>query len=191
MDENVTNTTISKQVENVLGIIRSGDLAAPQLINLFNNVNSHKDVSDLQREEVVEAIQDQLWATSKSSAKKTFGPRNRDTQEKLQKFLDDIKTRHDLSQNQHKTKVKVGGKVLKGEALIYDYISYRNSETKMIAYMAFRRIAKKDPLEIAVKKVHVKDQHGAGEQETLFQEHEFNEACKNFEEHLTEVLKNT
>lgn len=185
----MANTTIARQVENVLRMIRSGDLAAPQLVNLFENVNSHKEVSDEQREEVVEAIQDQLWATSKSSAKKIFGPRNRDTQENLQKFLDELKARHDLSQNQHKTKVKVGGNVLRGEALIYDYISYRNSETKMIAHMAFRRITEEDTLEIAVKKVHVQDQHGAREHEKLFQKHEFNEACEAFEKHLTEVVQ--
>lgn len=184
----MTNKTIAKQVENVLGMIRSGNFAAPQLVNLFDNVNSHKEVSDQQREEVVEAIQDQLWATSKSSAKRIFGPRNRGTQEKLQKFLDELKTRHDLSHNQHKTKVKVGGNVLKGEALIYDYISYRNSETKMIAHMAFRRILEEDMLEIAVKKVHVQDQHGPGEQESIFQEHEFDVACETFEKLLGEVV---
>jgi len=184
----VTNTTTTKQVENVLGMIRSGNFDAPQLVNLFDNVNSHKEVTEQQREDVIEAIQTQLWATSKSSAKKIFGPRNRDTHEKLQNFLDELQTRHDLSQNQHKTKVKVGGNVLRGEAVIYDYISYRNSATKMIAHMAFRKIAEEDTLEIAVKQVHVQDQHGAEEQEVLFQEHDFEAACRSFENHLTEVL---
>lgn len=188
MENAVTSKTIAKQVENILGMIRSGNFDAPQLVNLFDNVNSHQEVTEQQREDVIEAIQAQLWATNKSSAKKIFGPRNRDTHEKLQKFLNELKARHDLSHNQHKTKVKVGGNVLKGEALIYDYVSYRNSKTNMIAHMAFRRIQEEDTLEIAVKKVHVKDQHSEKEQEVLFQEHEFDSAGACFENYLVDVL---
>ena len=185
----VTNSTINKQVENVLEMIRSGKFNAAQLVNLYDNVNSHKDVTDQQREDVVEAIEIQLWATKASSAKRIFGARNRDTHEKLQVFLNELQTRHDLSENQHKTKVKVGGKVLKGEAIVYDYISYRNSDTRMIAHMAFRRIEEKDTLEISVRRGHVKDQYSSREQETLFKEHEFSAACETFEVYLTEVLQ--
>ncbi len=181
---------IDEQVKNLLRMIREGKYGAESLLNLFDNVDKQKDddkITEEQHEELVEAIEIQLWAVNASKAKKLFGARNRDTHKKLQVFLDDLLTRHDLSENQHKTKVKVGGNVLRGEAILYDYISYKNRETGMLAHLAFRRIKEKDKLELDVRKVHFREQE-TGPKPTVFEPHNFDDSCELFEEYLSEVL---
>ena len=180
--------SINEQVENILGMINSGNFDAQALIKLYNNARSNNEVTDKQREDIVEAIEYQLWVTSPGKAKKVFGARNRDTSEKLQLFLNELKTRLDLSKNQHKTKVKIGGNVIRGDALVYDYISYRDIENNMIAHLAFRKIGEEDALEIAVRKHHLKDLHTSKDQETVFPEHAFDEACDLYERYLSEIL---
>ena len=182
-------STIDAQVENLLRMINAGTYSADSLINVFNNATENENVkiTEEQREELVEAIEIQLWASSARKAKKLLGARNRKTHEQLQRFLDDLLTRHDLSENKHKTKVKVGGNVLRGEAITYDYISYRNRETGMIAHLAFRRITEEDNLELDVRKVHAKEQQ-TGPKPTVFEPHNFDDACDLFEVYLLEVL---
>ena len=182
-------STINAQVKNILRMINAGELTPDSLISTLRNATKNKEITDEQREEIVEAIERQLWLTNAIKAKRIFGARNRKTCEQLQVFLDDLLTRHDLSQNQHKTKVKVGGNVLRGEALIYDYISYKNRKSGMIAHMAFRKIRKDDKLELDVRKVHFKEQHKEkAEKPTVFEAHDFDEACELFENNLSEVL---
>ena len=185
----MTKSSINVQVDNILGMIIAEKFEADRLVSLLKNVAKNKQVTDEQSEDLVEAIEKQLWVTSAIKAKKIFGARNRSTCQQLQFFLDDIVTRHELSENQHKTKVKVGVNVLIGQALIYDYISYKNRKTGLIAHMAFRKIRKEDKLELDVRKVHFKEQHTEkGEKPIVFESHNFDDACALFENNLSEVL---
>ena len=185
----MTKSSINVQVDNILGMINARKFDADRLVSLLKNVAKNKEVTDEQSEDLVEAIESQLWLTSAIKAKKIFGAKNRKTCQQLQVFLDDILTRHELSENQHKTKVKVGENVLIGQALIYDYISYKNRKTGMIAHMAFRKIRTDDKLELDVRKVHFKEQHKEkAEKPTVFEAHDFDEACELFENNLSEVL---
>jgi hypothetical protein len=53
--------------------------------------------------------------------------------------------RYDWSDNRHKTKVKTGGDVIKGEAIVSDYISYK-SPTGWMCALGFSQLTPDDPL---------------------------------------------
>jgi len=144
--------TLAEQVENILARTKQGQYDARQLRNLYRNVGANKELTDAQRENLVEAIEIQLWKDHPREAKRLFGARNRETRSQLEKYFTSLRERFDLSENHHKNKVKVGGSVISGHAKIYDYISYRNNDTRDIVFLAFRKIDEDMPLDIPVGK---------------------------------------
>ena len=178
---------IDQQVDTLLERIRSGVMDATQLKNCFKNVDQHPEVTDTQREELIEAISVQLRKNYPRIANQKFGPVNRDSQQKLEVYLNDLKTRFDLSANGHKTKVKVGGDVINGHTLVNDYISYKNSETKVMCHLFYTQKDHDAAREVRV----VMNKVGAWDQsdtERAFPEISFSEACELFEEYLRRVM---
>lgn len=184
----MTKTTLESQVENVLGLIESGRYDANQLRNFYNNVASKDDLTDVQSECLIEAIVKQLWKGYPREAKKRFGPRNTETREKLEAYFIKLKTRFDLSANHHKNKVKLGGNVISGQALIYDYISYRNNNTRMIVSLAFRKFNEEMPIDIAVETYPVGKYNSEDPNTRIFEPEHFLDATKQFEIYLGAVL---
>lgn len=180
--------TLESQVENVLKRIKSGCYDAKSLCNILGNVEREGHLTDVQSESLNEAIETQLWKVYPRDAKKRLGPRNTETREKLERYFIDLKARFDLSANHHKNKVKLGGNVISGQALIYDYISYRDNNTRMIVSLAFRKFDEEMPVEIAVE-IYPVGKHGSKSWSSLtFASEDFEAATKQFEIFLTSVL---
>ena len=51
---------ISKQIDNVIKIIETKEQTKAELIALFNNANNHKDISDEQKELLIETVEKKL-----------------------------------------------------------------------------------------------------------------------------------
>lgn len=180
--------TLAEQVENILALIKQGHYGARQLCNLFRNVGANKELDDAQRESLVEAIEIQLWKDYSREAQRLFGARNRKTRSKLENYFTSLQERFDLSANHHKNKVKVGGNVIAGDAKIFDYISYRNNDTRRIAFLAFRKIGEDMPLDIAVGKYVVGENDVMDPSFRTFIPAKFDAATELFENYLTSVL---
>ncbi|WP_191287206.1 hypothetical protein [Aliiroseovarius zhejiangensis] len=184
----MTNSKIQQQVSTLLDKINSGAMTVQQLQNAYANTENHADVTDEQHEDLVEAITTQMRKAYPSVANKKFGPINRDSRQKLEEYLADLRSRFDLSQNGHKTKVKVGGDVIKGETLVNDYISYRNQETKVMCHLFFAQKDHEAPRQLHVVMNELKA-WGQNDSERIFPETSFDEACAAFEDYLKRVLR--
>lgn len=184
----MTTSKIEQQVANLLERVNSGKMTVQQLENAFANAENNNQVSEEQREDLIEAISLQMRMRYPSVAKKRFGPVNRESRQKLEAYLDSLKFRFDLSENGHKTKVKVGGDVIKGETLVNDYISYRNQDTRVACHLFFSQHNHEAPREWRVVMKAI-----AGQAEnrvaSAFPESAFDEACELFENYLEKVLK--
>ncbi len=183
----MTKSKIDQQVAILLNRVNAGDMTVQQLQNAFENTEKHPDVTDTHREDLIEAITKQMRLRYPSVANKTFGAVNRDSQKKLETYLADLTGRFDFSANGHKTKVKVGGDVIKGETLVNDYISYRNQDTKVMCHFFCTQRDHESPRELRVMMNALK---AWGENETwkVFPETAFDEACVLFESYLKRVL---
>ncbi|MCF6305438.1 MAG: hypothetical protein L3J33_08705 [Rhodobacteraceae bacterium] len=180
--------TLALQVENILGLIGKGHYDAKQLRILYRNVESKENLTDTQSESLVEAIEARLWKDHPREAKKILGPRNTETRKTMEAYFDGLQKRFDLSANHHKNKVKLGGNVISGQALIYDYISYRNKNTRMIAHIAFRQLSEELSLEIVVGKHPVGQTSSKTVNSCIFTPEQFEASAKQFEIYLTSVL---
>ena len=121
-------------------------------------------------------------------ANKKFGPVIRDSRQQLEAYLEGLCLRFDLSENGHKTKVKVGGDVIKGETLINDYISYRNQATKVMCHLFFVQKNHDAPRQLHVV-INELNAYGQNDSERIFPETAFTEACAVFEGYLKRVLQ--
>ena len=133
----MTQSKIQQQVAILLEKINAGGMTVQQLQNAYANTENHAEVTDEQREDLIEAITSQMRKDYPAVANKKFGPVIRDSRQQLEAYLEGPCLRFDLSENGHKTKVKVGGDIIKGETLINDYISYRNQATKVMCHLFF------------------------------------------------------
>ncbi|WP_417702411.1 hypothetical protein [Pseudophaeobacter sp.] len=186
----MTTTKIDDHVAKILEKIRSGKYDAPGLTNLFTNATKYPGITEAQREELVRAIEERMRIDHPRHATRHLGPANRKTLELMQDYFSDLTSRFDFSANMHKNKVKLGGNVISGEAVIHDYISYRSPQNDMICSIAFHKTNHGDPLELRVTK------HPAGSPDRNCEAYKqlpgssLDEATQIFEEYLSGVLFN-
>ncbi len=183
----MTQSKIQQQVSILLEKINSGGMTVQQLQNVYANTQKHPEISDLQREDLIEAITSEMRKAYPSIANKKFGRVNKDSRKKLETYLEELKSRFDLSENGHKTKVKVGGDVIAGETLINDYISYRNQNTKVMCHLFFVQKDHDAPRQLHVAMNELKA-WGQNDCERIFPETAFEEASAVFEDYLQRVL---
>jgi len=184
----MTNSKTQQQVSTLLEKINSGAMTVQQLQNAYANTENHAEVTDEQREDLIEAITSQMRKIYPVVANKKFGPVNRDSRKKLEVYLTDLSSRFDLSENGHKTKVKVGGDVIKGETIVNDYISYRNKETKVMCHLFFFQKDHEAPRQLHIAMNQLKA-WGQNDSKRVFPETSFDEACAVFEDYLKRVLQ--
>jgi hypothetical protein len=184
----MSKSTLEEQVENVLGRVKDGLYDAAQLRSLYRNVEAEDELTDTQRENLVEAIEFHLWKDHPRQAKKILGPRNNETRNQLENYFVSLRERFDLSANHHKNKVKLGGNVIAGEALIFDYISYRNNDTRTITLLAFRKLREDTSLDIVVEKCLVGERAEEKASFRTFTPEQFQDATDLYESYLTSVL---
>lgn len=105
-----------------------------QLRNLFLNGLKQTELGRFDEdhfEVLADAIEMQMRERYKTEAKKLFGGLSDKPRAFLKELLERLKTQHDISDNRHKSKVKNGAGVFKGDRLIDVYISYKKTKTVM------------------------------------------------------------
>lgn len=118
--------TISSKVQNLLNIIE-GLTDSKKLINFYNNTSAHKDITEYEREVLLEVIEGKLREIAPAAATRALG-RNKDADARI--YLDGIYQQtldqFDLSGNRVKNGVKTGGGMISGRKFVDVYISYKN-----------------------------------------------------------------
>lgn len=118
---------VTVKVQNVLSLIRASRSPKP-LLRLYENAIKYPDISEFERELIVEEIELKLREISPSQATKAFGPKDATARNFLEAVFDTISKGFNLRENQVRNGVKVGGDMISGRKNIDMYISYKNSE---------------------------------------------------------------
>ena len=145
---------ISHQVDKVIKIIETKEQTKAELIALFNNANNHSDLSDEQRELLIETVEKKLRKNFPSDAKKILGSKGKKAQDLLEEVLSIIKKEFDWSNNKVGSKVKPGGSMISGKQYVCYYISYKNENNFSTGFHYTQNTPEDNPkLEIDFRKV--------------------------------------
>ena len=176
-------------IDKILGIIRGGKKSTQELTNMYDNalkLTKRGELSESDLEMVLLEVEKSLWLHDKRAAKRVFGAKNRDTKQKLENFLGQLTDKYDLSLNRHRNSVKCGGNVMRGEARIYDYLSYKNS-SDMVAHISFFQESGESELITRVWYCNVGEQNDTSNQ-LEFSAGDFESAKQLYEANLVRAL---
>jgi hypothetical protein len=113
-------------VEILLKKIASSVLTQKELVATLQNAQRHEDISDEDRERLIDAVELQLRDRFPRSAKTMFGPVDRQARSLLTGVQRDASERVDLSKNRVLNRVKTGGDMIAGRYHLDVYVSYKN-----------------------------------------------------------------
>jgi hypothetical protein len=179
---------ISQQIDNVIKIIETKEQTKAELIALFNNANNHKDISDEQKELLIETVEKKLRKYFPSDAKKILGSKGKKAQDLLEEILSTLKKEFDWSNNKVGSKVKAGGSMISGKQYVCYYISYKNEDNFSTGFHYTQNTPEDNPqLEIDFRKV---DRKFENTKENKFFEVELKEEALNlYKEYLKKTIK--
>ncbi len=121
------------EISKLISRIESGRYDEQQLVNLYRNAVARAQLSDTDRESLIEAIELQTRLRFPKAAKKIFGAKEAKARELLQKFYEELLVEYDFGNNRMKNGVKTGGHMLAGRVHIDVYISFKNSSNQVVA----------------------------------------------------------
>lgn len=99
-----------------------------ELRALYNNAVDTNRFNEEKFEELAQAIEDEMRTRFPQEAKRIFGGLDTKHRRLLKELLQQVVANFDTSANKHKTKVKCGAGVFKGDKLIDVYISFKLSK---------------------------------------------------------------
>jgi len=123
----VTDDVENPLVKRALERIETGNLSPRQLENFYKNTLNYREISDLDRENLVQAIVTNLKTNHPREASKKFGAKDSEGRALLEKVYKEIKSEFDLSGNHVGNGIKVSGAQISGERYVGCYFSYKNS----------------------------------------------------------------
>jgi len=142
---------MSDRATKALQLISKDGITEKQLVNLLNNVKEEEQITEEERETLVDTIAKRLKVVSPSKAKVIFGDKGTEAIELLTKANDVITSKYNLTQNLLKNGVKTGGNMIAGDAYICHYLSYKNSDQRGCALTYFQESVETLP-ELRVKR---------------------------------------
>ena len=116
----------SKQFKQTKTILETREFDFPQLKNFHNNISKFPDISDIEREQLIEIVTDLIHTKFPKRAKSIFGGKSEKAKILLEEVFNQLKEEFDWSKNKIGTRVKVGGDMIAGRQFVVWYISYKN-----------------------------------------------------------------
>ena len=170
--------------------IETNVFKAERLPVLLQNIMSSTELSLDQKNILKDCIKLRMRNELPKKANLLFGSRSSEARELLTKALKSIKAEIDLSDNSHNNSVKTGGVRITGECDVYEYISYREANTKMLAHLAITKLRKEDELNVIVTKCPVEQQSDEFDNPNrkIFQIKDFENALVLYKEYLRDTL---
>lgn len=178
---------ISKKVEKVINIVQNNDLSFKDLRNLFNNANAAQDISDIEKETLINEVEKKIRIKFPAKAKKILGGKSKKAQDLLEKVFIQLTSEFDWSANKVGTRVKAGGSMISGKEYVCWYISYKNENGYNLALQYKQKTAEDDPI-LNVELRHVGKQF---ENETISKDFPVQleeEAVDYFKEHFKKLI---
>ncbi|WP_134012572.1 hypothetical protein [Litoreibacter halocynthiae] len=163
-------TSEKKQIDKQVAVAkeRISSLSDPKaLLRFHENVERFQGIDEVQREDLIQLIEERLRSVSPSAATKVFGPKDSEAREILEQVFLRTCSEFDLSQNQVKNGVKTGGDMIAGRKHVDVYISYKNDD-KWRASLAWLQDTTADVPNLRVEKLQVGSQDKTNREEALF-----------------------
>ena len=183
-------TSDKKQIDKQVKVAkdRITSLSDPKaLLRFHENVERFQGIDDVQREDLIQLIEERLRNISPSSATKVFGPKDSEAREFLEQVFLQTSSEFDLSQNQVKNGVKTGGDMIAGRKHVDVYISYKNND-KWRASLAWLQDTPADVPYLRVEKLQVGSQDKTNREEALFTVHQVELAEEKYRQMLRAVI---
>ena len=151
----------SERVLKIKKLIENKEYKIKELQNYYNNISNSKEISDYEREFLIDAVEKKIRVKFPKSAKKILGGKSAKAQELLEEAFVTLKKEFDWSKNCVGSRVKVSGRMISGKEYIGWYISYKNDQGYSTGFGYRQKKPEEDPyLEIDYRKVgkeHEKD----------------------------------
>ena len=119
---------VSKQFKKTKAILETREFDFPQLKNFYNNISNSQDISEYEREQLIEIVTGLIHAKFPKRVKSIFGGKSEKAKILLEEVFNQLKKEFDWSKNKIGTRVKVGGDMIAGRQHVCWYISYKNDE---------------------------------------------------------------
>ena len=137
---------LNERLRRLLHVVQKEDITFKELVNASTNMlNMDLDRNDPEVEFVLSTIDEIKWVKFKTKAKKKYGTQYDAIKETLGTYLAEASKNFDLSNNKVLNKVKIGGDMIGGRALIDIYISYKNSRNEVCSFSAYQGLGS-DPI---------------------------------------------
>ncbi len=151
------------------------------------NAERFQGIDEIQREDLIQLIENRLRSVSPSAATKVFGPKDSEAREYLAQVFWQTSSEFDLSQNQVKNGVKTGGDMIAGRKHVDVYISYKN-KNKWRAALTWLQDTPADVPYLRVEKIQVGTKDKTNEEEALFAVHQVKLAEEKYRQILQAVI---
>lgn len=116
---------ISKLVAEAISRIKV--LKSPRALRtIYQNAINHQNITEFEREMVVEALEQRMREVSPNDATRLFGPRDSAVRQFMENTYKSLTSEFDFAANRVKNGVKVGGHMINGEKFVDLYLSYKS-----------------------------------------------------------------
>ncbi|CAA0120441.1 hypothetical protein [Zhongshania aliphaticivorans] len=174
-------------IEELVERIEANRYDEKQLINLYNNANANNELSEEDKESLIEAIEKNTRLRFPRAAKRIFGAKESVATEMLEKLYSKISATYDLTHNRLKNGVKTGGLMISGKLYIEVYISYKNADNQGV-FLSLTQDTVDDELVVIVRRYSTHKPESGVKGEKTGGIDRFDEFSNVYEEYLKEIL---
>ena len=168
-------------------ILETREFDFPQLKNFHNNISKFPDITEYEREQLIEVVTGLIHTKFPKRAKSIFGGKSEKAKVLLEEVFNQLKQEFDWSKNKIGTRVKVGGDMIAGRQHVCWYISYRN-ENGINTGFVYRQLNPTDESFIEVYKRQVGKVKEIAEEIKNFPLEQKDEALDLFKGHLKNTI---
>lgn len=183
-------TSDKKQIDKQVAVAKERIIALSDpkaLLRFHENVERFQGIDEVQREDLIQLIEERLRSVSPSAATKVFGPKDSEAREFLEQVFLRTCSEFDLSQNQVKNGVKTGGDMIAGRKHVDVYMSYKNND-KWRASLAWLQDTPTDVPYLRVERIQVGSHDKTNREEALFTVHQVDLAEAKYRQMLRAVI---
>jgi len=174
-------------IQDLVQKIEADKYNEKQLINLYNNANNKKGLSEEDKEVLVEAIEKNTRLRFPRAAKRIFGAKESVANTILEKLHQTLSQSIDFTSNKLKNGVKTGGLMISGEFYIDVYMSFKNSDNQG-AYISLTQKTIDDELIVTVGRYSTHNPDAGVKSESKGGIDSFEDYARIYQDHLGELI---
>tara|TARA_B110000305_G_C19274108_1_gene555986 strand:+ start:73 stop:654 length:582 start_codon:yes stop_codon:yes gene_type:complete len=120
---------LSKKFKQTKNILETNNFEFNQLRNFYKNISKSLEISENEKEKLIDIIKNLIHTNFPKKAKNIFGKKSEQAIILLEEVFNQLKEEFDWSKNKIGSRVKVGGDMINGSQHVVYYISYKNEKS--------------------------------------------------------------